>query len=60
MDKTDYIREWRRGNQTARDNQTRAARARRNALAQLAARHATEFKTMLNAHRKEEGLPPVR
>lgn len=57
--RSEYMREWRKDNKAARDRQTRAARARANALRQLAKSFPREFKSILDQCRKKEGLPPL-
>lgn len=59
MSRAEYIREWRQGNDRARERQTRAERARRKALQELAEKYEWEFTDLLNKHRHDEGLPPL-
>lgn len=58
-DKAEYMRQWRKGNTTARSRQTRAARARDRALRDLADKHPEEFARLLNIRRREEELPSL-
>lgn len=53
------MREYRSRNQTARELNLAASRARRSAYRRLAAGHSGEFNELLTEERAKEGLPPI-